>query len=233
MQGVEVRNGGVLALEPGADAVTDAAVLRLLAHDINNPLTAIRILAEMLLSDVPEEHRRDISDILEAADLASAAIARIAEASEPQRSRTWLPFDVAEVLQQVVSRPALREQVRLELPESLPVRGEAEALASALTDILINARGLVSQGQQVVVRGQATATGVRIVFVHSGASPFPPAMRNHLFHRRGVVALRDQRIPVSAIGLVDAYATVVGHGGTLSVEDADEEGILVVMSLPG
>ena len=48
---------------------------RLVNHDVNNPLTAIRILSEMLHGDITDSTlQTDLDDIMEAADVATATI---------------------------------------------------------------------------------------------------------------------------------------------------------------
>ena len=218
---------------PLDEAELNASTLRLLAHDINNPLAAIRILAEMLRDDVPEEHRRDIVDILEAADLASAVVAGVADRRfDPADDFTWFPLDLVELLRRAVDRPALRRHVTLDLPRELQVGGDHPALYRAFTDILVNGRRLVDANRSMGITAVDLGTSVRVSISHQSHVTIPAPMRRQLFERRGVVALRRNRIPVSAVGLVDAHAIIVGHGGTLSFEDCDGGGMIVVVELP-
>ena len=113
--------------------------LRLVAHDLNNPLTAIRILAEMLRDEIPDsEMRQDMIDILEAADLAGAlmdSMASLVRLEGRDEDFTWFPIDLVEVLRRVVDRPALRRHVRLELPNELQLAGDRQALHLSLIHI--------------------------------------------------------------------------------------------------
>ena len=52
-----------------------AHALRLFGHDLKNPLTAVRVLAEMLAEDTTDPAvRQDLHDILEATDMAVALV---------------------------------------------------------------------------------------------------------------------------------------------------------------
>jgi len=224
----------------GADVFVDEttevdleeATLRLVAHDINNPLTAIRILAEMLRDDVDEAHRRDITDILEAADLASAVVGSVSEARyEKDDEYTWFPLDLVQLLRSVVDRPALRRHVTFETPRELQVGGDQTALRRAFTDLLVNGRRMVDGRRPLLVQVMDSSSHVEVRIDHPQPAVIPVAMRHLLFLRHGVVALRRNRIPVSAVGLVDAHAIIEGHGGTIRIEDSAEGGMSVVVRL--
>jgi signal transduction histidine kinase len=197
-----------------------ADCLRLIAHDINNPLTAIRILAEMLRDEVGStEMRQDMVDILEAADLASAlmdGMSGMVRLEQQDEEYSWFSIDLVELVRGAVDRPALRRHLKLELPRELQMSGDRGALGRALTDVFVNARRL-SEGQIVVSLREDGAWAELRVF-HPGPG-IPPAARDRLFEMFGTVALRQSRIPVSAVGLVYAKAVVDNHGGTMRFQD--------------
>lgn len=210
-----------------------AATLRLVAHDVNNPLTAIRILAEMLRDDVGEEHRRDMTDILEAADLASAVVTAVAESRYgTDDDYTWFPLDLIQLLRSAADRPALRRHVAFDVPTEVLLGGDHTALKRVFTDILVNGRRMVDGRRPLVVRVVEHAKEIEVRVEHPQPAAIPPAMRPMLFQRHGVVTLRRNRIPVSAVGLVDAHAIVLGHAGTIQVEEGPEGGMVVVVRLP-
>lgn len=194
--------------------------LRLIAHDINNPLTAIRILAEMLRDEVSDgEMRQDMIDILEAADMASAlmdGMSGLVRLEQRDEEYTWFPIDLVEVLRMTVDRPALRRHLKLEMPRELQMGGDRNALGRAFTDIFINARRL-SDGPVVVTLSEDGRWVVVRVF-HPGQG-IPAPLRKHLFELFGAVQLRQERIPVSAVGLLYAQAVVASHGGSITFED--------------
>jgi signal transduction histidine kinase len=137
--------------------------LRLLAHDLNNPLTAIRILAEMLRDEISDpEARQDVIDILEAADLAGAlmdGLSSMARVEDHEEEFTWFPIDLVEVLRQSVDRPALRRHIKLDLPREMQMGGDRMALQRAFTDVLVNARRLVD-GRLTIPVGATQVDGV-------------------------------------------------------------------------
>jgi two-component system, OmpR family, sensor histidine kinase KdpD len=208
--------------------------LRLVAHDLNNPLTAIRILAEMLRDEIPDsEMRQDMIDILEAADLAGAlmdGMASLVRLEGKEEDYTWFPIDLVELLRRAVDRPALRRHIRLELPREIQMGGDRLALHRAFTDVLINARRLSDGWLPISVVATSTTTSVEVRVRHPGPE-IPQAVRERLFEMFGAVELRESRIPVSAVGLVFARTVIDGHGGTIGFEDCAEGGMDLVIRL--
>lgn len=212
-----------------------ADCLRLLAHDLNNPLTAIRILAEMLRDDIADDElRRDMIDVLEAADLASAimdGMSSLVRLEGEEEEFTWFPIDLVQVLKQAADRPALRRHVRFELPREIQMGGDRRALQRAFTDILVNARRLVERQMPVTLYAEDRPKMVRVVVNHPGLG-VPPELRGRLLELFGAVELRRKRIPVAAVGLTYARYVVDKHGGTLALADGADSGMDVVVTLP-
>lgn len=212
-----------------------ADCLRLLAHDLNNPLTAIRILAEMLRDEVSDnEMRQDIIDILEAADLAGAlmdGLSSLVRLEGRDEEYTWFPIDLVEVLRQAVDRPALRRHVRFELPREIQMGGDRMALQRCFTDVLVNARRLVDIRVPVPVAAWEEGPDVVVCVKHPGQG-IPQGLRPRLLELYGAVELRQNRIPVAAAGLVYARSVVEVHGGTLTLSDALEGGMDLTIRLP-
>ncbi|MEQ1564743.1 MAG: HAMP domain-containing sensor histidine kinase [Myxococcota bacterium] len=208
--------------------------MRLLAHDFNNPLTAIRILAEMLRDELVEpEMRQDVIDILEAADLATAlmdGMGSMLRLATVEDDYTWFPIDLVEVLRQVVDRPALRRNIRLDLPRELQMGGDRNGLHRAFTDVLVNARRLCDGDQQVLVFVVDRDTAVEVRVRHA-MPDVQPRLRDRLFEMYGAVELRQNRIPVSATGLVYAHRVVENHGGTMAFESGTPGTVDLVITL--
>ncbi|HHO51094.1 MAG TPA: hypothetical protein ENK18_09555 [Deltaproteobacteria bacterium] len=220
-------------LQASGDLQTDR--MRLLAHDLNNPLTAIRILAELLQDQVSgDEGRKDVSDIIEAVDLAGALIDGMESLTlleEPPEERTPSPVDLSALLRRCIDRPALRRHVLLELPPQLQLSGDPRALSRCFTDIFINAHRLVNGAERIVVRVEAQADAIVMRILHP-ACAIPVHLRGGLFERHGAIELRQQQIPVSAAGLVYARAVVEEHGGSMQLQDDDDGAMVLVVCLP-
>jgi len=212
-------------VSPDGDGAS-VELVRLLAHDVNNPLTAIRIISEMLRDELDDaEQRRDMVDIMEAADLAGALIESMVSMVEGLETDTftWFPLDLLGLVQQVIDRPALRRYVRIDSEGEVPMTGDRAALRRALTDVLVNGRRLVGPKEVLTVTVAESGHDILVDVFHPGEG-IPRAMRPLLFEPHGSVILRKNRIPVSASGLAYARAVVEGHGGSIDLSEAGEEG---------
>lgn len=211
-----------------------ADCLRLIAHDLNNPLTAIRILAEMLRDELTDvDMRRDMIDVLEAADLASAimdGMSSMLRLEGEEEEYTWFPIDLVTIIQQSVDRPALRRHVKLDLPGELHLGGDRRALQRAFTDILVNARRLVDGRRMVRLEAERDESGVSIRIYHPGPG-VPVELRPKLLELFGAVDLRQNRVPVAAVGLTYAQYVFRRHGGDLVVVDDESGGMVVIVTL--
>jgi signal transduction histidine kinase len=210
--------------------------LRLLAHDLNSPLTAIQLLAGTLRDEILDpDMRRDIIDILEAADLAGAlmdGMASLVKLEGEDEDFTWFPVDAVEILREAVDRPALRRRVKLDLPREIQLSGDRMALARAFTDMLVNALRLVERHAVSVTADERSDEDHVLIRIHHPGPGIPEALRIRLFELYGALELRQNRIPVSAAGLVYARMVIDQHGGSLSFEDSADEGIDLVVRLP-
>ena len=211
-----------------------ADCLRMVAHDLGNPLTAIKVLAEILREDVDDARsRQDALDVLEAADLACAILEGMASMlmlESEDDEMTWFPIDMVQVLRRVVDRPALRRRVQLDLPRELHLAGDRRALARAFTDVLVNALRLTDQTSPVTISIRNRTRECSVVVSHAPPG-IPREMRDALIEPFGAVQLRRKRIPALATGLVYAHHIFVLHGGGVTFEDTEDGGMDVVCRL--
>lgn len=213
--------------------------IRYVVHDLNNPLTAIRLLAEFVRSEAATpDLRQDMVDILEATDLAAALIEGLASMARQDQSvpHTWLPLDLGSVLRAASERPALRRHVRIELPDGLRVNGDGPALLRAFTDILVNARRL-SDRQSVIVTGEARDGMVTLRVRHEApvSRELDRGSRRLLFDALldpyGAVHLRRVKVAVLATGLAYARRIVEQHRGTIQFVDLDSDALDLVVTI--
>jgi signal transduction histidine kinase len=204
--------------------------MKLIAHDMNNPLTAIRLLAETLRDEIADpQQRQDVLDILEAADLAGTFVegmGSIARSAGPD-DFAWFPIDLVEVLRATVDRPALRRHVRLQVPAELQLGGDRTALKRAFTDVIVNARRLVDRSAPIEVIGSDQQSAIEIVVRHPGPG-LPAELRPLLFEPFGPVELRRNRFPVIATGLCYARQVFEHHDATVEFRDGGAALDLVV-----
>jgi signal transduction histidine kinase len=207
---------------------------RLVAHDLNNPLTVIRMLGEMLKEEVGEDLREDMENILEATDLASALVEGFASFSKlegtEEEEYTWLNLDLAEIVREVAGRIAFRHRVRLDLPDELLTVGDRNALWRAVNDILLNGIKLTRKDARTEISIRENDGSRTLVFYHPGRG-VPTEHQHRLLRRYGADNLRRNRVPVSAVGLAYAAHVAEGHAGMLELAGTTD-GFEVRLTVP-
>ena len=203
-----------------------ARTLRLVAHDLNNPLGAARILAELLQGDLQDpEQRRDAEDLLGAVDHASLQVEtlthalRAADPTRPWRADT---IDLGDAVKKAIRRPGLKGATLREPVGTASVRADAEALSGALTELVLHGRRLGAGGErcEVVVLAGPARVEVRSARTNSTAW-FPRVLRPD-----GAAGVREtERIPVAALGLSVCSAFAARAGARIEV--AEEPGVTI------
>lgn len=207
-----------------------ADVLRLVAHDIKNPLTAVRVLAEMLLEDAPPSLRADLADVVEAVDLAAATTDALADLGrlEAGDEPTWVPdvVDLGAVVREVAERAAFVGIVTLG-PCAGFVRADEAALERVITAVLLNGRRMLGPDERL----RLDVRGDRVEVFHPRVH-FDEAARAALLDLYGGPRLKTRRIRAAALGLGYARHVLQALGGTVELE-ARPDGLLVRLGLPG
>lgn len=209
---------------------------RLVNHDVNNPLTAIRILSEMLHGDISDPTlRTDLDDIMEAADVATATIeaySSLLKARDGTKPTFGLPTDVAGVVQDIIKRPALRNCTDyLGASGVCTVPVDNAVLRSVITDVLMNARKMTDGRSRIEVGMAVVGASVQLT-CRSVAIGLPADVREHLLMDNGAGLLRERRLPVLSVGLHGAWRTLSLLGGSLTLSDAQDGGLEVNCIFP-
>ena len=226
----ELEVGRAQALEAErASAFRETA--RRVAHELKNPLTPIRFAVARLRSAVPPE----LAESVEVVEVESRRLEEMARSfSQFGRLPEGHPseVDVGELARYTakVTVPAeLALDVHVE--EGLPmVRGHYDALARALSNIMINAVEACRGGGEITVRVSRAQShgreGVQVAVRDTGcgipADQLERIWDPYVTHKKGGTGL----------GLAIARQTVVAHGGVVDAVSAVGRGTEVRFVLP-
>lgn len=240
--GLAVDNAGLYAAARDATRARDET-LRVVAHDIGNGLSAMRLHAGLCARLLPDdeagaaarEHARHITelvsqvqrlrqDLLDAAGLEAGALAM-----------RFAPVDAAELVEEALERiaPLAAEKaitVTSDVPEDLPViAADMERLLQAMGNLLGNAVKFTPSGGSVNVRAERVGGAVRVAVSDTGPGIAP----EHLAR----VFDRFWRAPGaggmgSGLGLAIAKGIVEAHQGVLEVESEPGEGTTFRFTFP-
>jgi len=224
--------------------------LRMLVHQLRNPLTALRTFGHLLLRRLKEDsdsrtlvegllaEERQLNKYVEAISALAQPDALLAPPANPDPLLLppLLTGPEAEVLADLVTPLVRRATATAALqgrrwvgPDALPDwRGDGGAVAEILANLLENAFQYSPPGSPVGLHCGSTPSGPRLT-VWDGGLPIPEEERERIF-QRGVRGARSEGKPGTGLGLALARELARHLGGDL---DLVSPPALVDPTLPG
>jgi two-component system NtrC family sensor kinase len=210
------------------------------AHELNNPLTSIAGLTELLLEreprpDFPHEHLRVIHDQAERAGRIVRNLLTFARKGVVEKAAVDLN-DVAARTSLLIVYELRLHGIELESglsPEPVVVLGDRYELQQVLLNLVNNAVHAVSQlepGRPRRIRLETALQGDAAVFRVLDSGPgVPPHLVSHLFTPFFTTKAPGEG---TGLGLSLSYGLVKAHGGILAYDALPEGGAEFRISLP-
>ena len=218
-----------------------AALFSSVTHDLRTPLASITASASSLLEPgVPfsEEQRRELlQTILEESERLNRLVANLMDLSRmragamtPAKEPVLLEDLIGSVLRRL--KPSLggrdvRVRVRDDVP---PVPVDVVQMDQVLTNVLENAVRYAPPGSEISISAVRWQSLVEIRVSDRGPG-IPREEQSRVFdefYRKDVEGRRGG----TGLGLAIARAIVVGHGGSISVEETPGGGATIALRLP-
>lgn len=233
--------------EQEARAAAEAAVLardevlRIVAHDIGNALSAMKVHAMVLHRTLPDPEGDAAKRALAIRDMAQqverlrqdlldvAAIEAGRLSFEPHEVRL---ADVVNDVLDTVAAPAQERELELsaDVSAGLPaVWADRERVGQVLANLVGNAVKFTPAGGRVSVRAFADGGEARVVVADTGPG-IPPEHLPHVFDR--FWQARGTRRAGAGLGLAIARGIVEAHGGRIGVESEPGAGSRFFFTLP-
>lgn len=203
-----------------------------LAHDMRNPLGAIKGAAEVL-----KEVSCDDGDFNELLDIISSETERLDAlisdflvfASPTVTSRKKVPIDLTQVLARIVEEPYFRGRVKLEVSgDACLVHGQKIHLERVFKNLIQNALEADSRGEGVLVSLGKGEKGEVEVRVEDRGEGIPQELLSEVF--RPFFSTKPQGV---GLGLSICQKVVEEHGGRIFIESEPGKGTVVTVVLPG
>jgi two-component system, NtrC family, sensor kinase len=198
------------------------------AHEVNNPLTTIRMEAELLSRGTPDEATSAATGtIIREVDRAARivrSLLRLARRSDTTPTRVHLNElvrDVTEIRQRVLRTQGI--EIRTDLDNAAPaVLGLGQELQQVVFNLVTNAEHAVRNRSPAVIRIGTSAHGgwVRLTVEDSG-SGVPQEIRDRIFDPFFTTKGPDEG---SGLGLAICRRVVAEVGGRLWLENSEELG---------
>jgi len=206
------------------------------AHEVNNPLAAIRMEAELLgRSSKDPDTNTTAMTITREVDRAARivrSLLRLARRADTTPTRVQindLVHDVAEIRQRVLRADNVEFRTRLD--QSAPaVLGLGQELQQVVINLVTNAEHVVKGREPAVIQltTQAREGWVRLVVEDSGPG-VPPEIRGRIFDPFFTTKGPDEG---TGLGLAICQRVVTEVGGKLWLEDSELGGARFVVELP-
>jgi CheY-like chemotaxis protein len=207
------------------------------AHELNNPLTAILGIGDLMRERAPDDAaRRHAELVLQQARRAAEIVQTLLAFSRPLGSGRS-NVDVRQIIKDLLGREheslgRSNLNVRLAVPDSLPpVEGDAKLLTQAFLNIVTNARQAISS-----VRDRGTLeisisrNGPSVIVAFADDGPGIPSDDLRKIFDPFFTTKRPGG--GSGLGLTISLAVVKEHGGTIEVQSQRGSGATFRVSLP-
>jgi signal transduction histidine kinase len=206
-------------------------------HEVNNPLTSISMLAEMLKSTpLNASQREDVDGIIKESRRTAAVVRDLLRVSHPREARDEA-ISLSRVATQALAvlRPLLRDQrvsIQTELPDELPtIRGFASRLEQIVLNLVINAvQAMEGRSGPRLVRITTGGDSTQVwLCVEDNGPGFAPGVAERVFDRFFTTK------PVgkgTGLGLWIAREIITEHGGTVTAENRPEGGARFRLRFP-
>jgi signal transduction histidine kinase len=204
------------------------------AHEINNPLTTIKVLIHSLQEHLAEDdvRRDDLGIVLAEIDKMKALVLRFLQFARP-REPEFSTVDLGVTLSRIVS--LIRPQVQgkgITLVERYdeqagPVWADGAQIGQVFLNILLNAVDATPSGGEIHVTMEPGAEGGVAATIWNSGPGLPDELRERIFE-----PFFSTKPTGTGLGLSIARTIVGKHQGTIQATGHGEKGTSFVISLP-
>jgi two-component system NtrC family sensor kinase len=206
------------------------------AHEVNNPLTAIMGFTDLMLEspEVPDSFRKDLGVILKEAERTKQIVQNLLSFAR-QMPKQRQPVDVHDVIRRTVQLRAYDFNVHgVEIVEHFadrvrPVIGDAHQLQQVFLNILNNAYDAIGETDRkgrIEIETRTVADTIEILFTDNGPGVKHPERIFDPFFTTKEVGKG------TGLGLSICYGIVRQHGGEIACKNNPSGGASFVIRLP-
>ena len=204
------------------------------AHEIRNPLSSMRMLAQMLMQKPEmsqEQHQQSLRYILEEIERIDSIVKGLMDFARPatlnleQQSLTPVLQAVLDLMEANLAHHKI--QLVLDLsPETPEIQFDSDKLKQAFMNIVLNAMEAMPQGGVFKVSTLMENNSVLIKVEDTGVG-IPEEDLEHLFE-----PFFTRKTRGTGLGLANVKRILEEHGGSVEIESIPSEGTRVSLWLP-
>lgn len=208
-----------------------------IAHEINNPLTAILVNAQLLLQDLPEDQQENIESvqIIEMAALRASNVAKNLLGLVRKDDYEFAEMDINESLESalmMVSHEFLTHQIKVKFdraPQMPLYNGSSTHLQGVWINLMINAVEAVGEENGEIRITSHFEDGVFYVEVRDNGVGISEDNLDKVFDAYFTTKHKGHDV---GLGLALVKRTIQAHGGQIMVESGPGEGARFTVILP-
>ena len=215
-------------------------VLKIVSHDLRNPLHTVAMSVQLLLdgAGTEEQRRKQLAIIKRAGERMNGLVRDLLDVAKLEAGRLAIqprPVDAAPIIAEAeeMLRPLTTDKsLRLEtdVPGNLPrVNIDAGRIVQVLSNLVGNAVKFTPAGGRITIRAQTTGGSLRISVADTGPG-IPAEQLPHIFGRFWQADPTDRR--GIGLGLAISKGIIEAHGGRIWVESRVGEGTTFHFSIP-
>jgi two-component system NtrC family sensor kinase len=207
------------------------------AHEINNPLTAILANAQLLQRELPPDDldQGDMAEtIIQAAERASQSVRNLLDFSRPEHAELT-PTDLNDTIRRTLilirhELLAMSIDLTFDPDEDLPpVNGNRDQLQSLWLNLIVNAKQAIEPRQgEIRITSRRTGDAVRVTIDDTGHGIQPDQLA-HIFEPFYTTKEPDRG---TGLGLSICHRIVTQHGGQIQVSSQPGTGTQFTVTLP-
>lgn len=213
------------------------------AHEFKTPMTVIQNNLERMLerpSDTVMDQVENVANALtEVRHLNNLTgdLLTLSQADADVPLFAFADMDLAKVAREVgdifeFTAEEKGQTLRVDVPETLPIVGDAQRLRQLLVILTDNAQKYAGEGADVTISATQTNSSIKLQVSDTGKG-VPDADKQRLFDRfYRVDKARSRSTGGHGLGLAIAKWVVQGHRGTIEVLDNQPHGTIFSMTLP-
>jgi signal transduction histidine kinase len=227
---LQTRNQQLITADRLASVGTMAASI---AHEVNNPLTTIKILIHSLKEEIPAtvSAREDLEIVQGEIDKISMLVLRLmqfARPSEPSLSPTDLGLTLGRVVELIRPKAQMAGIVIHEHNKAVPqVLADPAQMGQVFLNILLNAVDATPQGGTIKVITDAASSGDVVVTIWNSGAGLDPALADRIFD-----PFFTTKASGTGLGLSIAHMIMDKHNGTIRAIGHGDSGTSFRISLP-
>lgn len=238
---LRARVSTMLRIKKQQDSLREAMslredLIRLIVHDMRNPLAAIQIYQQVLLRQIPGQEvalamgqaARQLGEMVDE----MLVIARMEHGSLTLQPKLFVLGDIVRASREAPYLVDHQHRIDLEVDADEPVGlWDVRLLGRVLDNLLTNAIKYTPASGRIRLRLTYTGDQARIEVRDEGAG-IPARYRKKVFEKFGIVPMKSEGVNQTGLGLYFCRLVAETHGGTIRAEANSPRGTAFILELP-